>query len=267
MRFTDSAIRALDPADAGLSEAQRARADALLERIVAGEAAAPARRRAAIGWRIAGALVATAAVTAAIIVVPGLGRGSAAVASWTAEPSVATAADLRVAEAACRSTLRFVDDIDQVPLALAERRGDVLGLLFWRENPELAVSCLVVLPLGAEAVSEVHGGSGGSSGPAVVPPAGTVIEGAVSQDTIGGSPLSMVNGGVGENVVGVTIHSGELTAEATVADGRYTAWLPGAVFSGIGQPSGRGGPEVTLSYDLELSDGTVLTNVEPYIPR
>jgi hypothetical protein len=81
-------------------------------------------------------------------------------------------------------------------------------------------------------------------------------------------PASFTEGAVGRGVVGVTIHAGARTITATVRNGRYAAWWPGRAFSdAAAQPSGEGGPEPLLAYDVRLADGTVKRDVVPAVPR
>ena len=50
-------------------------------------------------------------------------------------------------------------------------------------------------------------------------------------------------------------------------NGRYAAWWPGpALEGGPRKPSGEGGPELILTYDLTLADGTVIHNAQPSCP-
>lgn len=264
MNDLDSTIRTLDPAPAEFDDVHRRRADALLERIVAQDPSespttAPRPRH---PWRVAAVALAgaTAAVIAvALVVIP---QGPSAVASWTPEAEPLSAAELEIAEAACRSQLGYVDQIDEMPVVLSERRGDVVALLFWRANPDTASSCIADFPVGSTGVGEVQSGSGGSSGPASVPPPGTFMEGAVGQYGLDGSTLSVVDGAVGVGVVGITVRAGDTEAEATIANGRFSAWLPGRAFTETDQPSGQGGPEVVLEFDLTLADGTVIVNAQ-----
>ena len=72
---------------------------------------------------------------------------------------------------------------------------------------------------------------------------------------------------MGGEVTGVTIHAGALTVKASVQNGRYAAWWPGPAFEGgPPEPSGKGGPEPILTYDLTLTDGTVIRDTQPALP-
>jgi hypothetical protein len=76
-----------------------------------------------------------------------------------------------------------------------------------------------------------------------------------------------VHGQVVAAVTGVTIHAGTLTVNASVQNGRYAAWWLGPAFqSGPLEPSGEGGPKPILTYDLTLTDGTVIHNAQPALP-
>jgi hypothetical protein len=262
---TDQLLRTLDPAT-DATEAQRRRGAALLERIVTEPDTAPTASRRQNFWRVGAILAGGAVVAAVAIVVPGLSPQSAAVASWTAEAEPVAAADLAVAEKACRAQLDGYGDTSQIPLTLSERRGDVVALLFYRENPETASSCMVDMPAGSASAREVTSGSGGSSGAAMVPPADSFIEGAVASYTLGGQVLSVVTGSVGPDVTSMTLRGAGAEAVVTISDGHYAAWLPGNVFTNVDAPSGKGGPEVVTSYDLTLADGTVIENAKPSFP-
>ena len=264
MNDLDSRIRTLDPAPAAFDDVHRRRADALLERIVSQDpsdspATAPRSRH---PWRVAAVALAgaTAAVIAvALVVIP---QGPSAVASWTPEAEPLSAAELQIAEEACRSQLGYIDQIDDMPVVLSERRGDVVALLFWRANPDTSSSCVADFPVGSSAVGEVQFGSAGGSGPASVPSAGTFMVGAIGGFVLDGGTLSVVDGPVGDGVVGITVRAGDVEAEATITNGRYSAWLPGSAFTETDQPSGQGGPELVLEFDLTLADGTVIVNAQ-----
>jgi hypothetical protein len=92
------------------------------------------------------------------------------------------------------------------------------------------------------------------------------MEGAISQFGLDGGTLSMANGAVGEGVVAITVRAGSIEAEATIAAGRFSAWLPASAFTADRPPSGEGGPEVLLEYDLTLADGTVIVNARSARP-
>lgn len=278
----DSALRKLDPAPAA-EPIDRDRQATLLATVLAGVpdtagTTDPQRRRPVRRLVLAGA----AAVTVAAVVMPGLGDGNA-YASWTPRPEPVAAADLALVRAACLEetpdpTLgvggpdRF--DPKDLSVRLAERRGTWVGLLLTGQtgNGEWEVSCLAELPAGTTDVDHVSAGV--ASGGGLNPPDGDeFIDGGVAVFGLDRGPFgsrrrqsaSVTSGQVGPDVVGVTIHAGGTTAEASVEDGTYAVWWPGTALDTT-QPvpsSGTSGPKIAITYDLTLQDGTVLRNARP----
>jgi hypothetical protein len=98
-------------------------------------------------------------------------------------------------------------------------------------------------------------------------PVGNARRSSGQVEGVSSNKASITDGAVGEGVTGVTIHAGTFTVSASVQNGRYVAWWPGPAFrDGPVEPSGKGGPELMLTYDLALTDGTVLRNVQPTRP-
>ena len=65
----------------------------------------------------------------------------------------------------------------------------------------------------------------------------------------------------------MTIHAGRFAVQATVARGRYVAWWPGPSFEDRpAEADGPGGPELIVTYDLTLTDGTVVRDAQPTRP-
>jgi hypothetical protein len=274
----DSALRSLDAAATSLTADEQERAEATLERIVAADpkaevpqptTLAPARR----GWRRMVLVSATAlALIVGAVVVQGIGGDKAAYASWVATPEPVTEDSLDAVASACK---RQVDSYftewgnhpDKAKLVLAERRGEHVALLYRTENPDTSASCLARNPEGSSRVTNIETGSGGSSGPAEKAPPKGFTEGAIGESPVGNQIFSITDGAVGDEVKGVTIHAGAFTVEATVQNGRYAAWWPGPAFeSGPPEPSGYGGPEPIITYDLTLEDGTVIRDAQPALP-
>ncbi len=287
---TDAQLRALDAAPTP-STADRVKAQATLEAILSADRATPVditvprstRARHLGRW--------TAAAAATLLVGGGAlavqtATAPAASASWTAVPSEVSAADLTLAQSACRDRAAGAggasgwDWLDPTRLAvrLAERRGDWIALLLTGpgkaplQTPEASVSCLVELPPGASSTGDVEYAAGGGGG-FRAPQGAEFYEGAMSQFALGagplddGEPVSFVDGRIGPDVAKLTIHSQGKTVEASVKDGTYAAWWPGRAFPDEPlPPSGQGGPRPTLTYDLTLTDGTVLTHVAPTRP-
>jgi hypothetical protein len=269
----DSALRSLDASVASLTAGEQERAAETLERIVATApsfgtpqpaAPAPARRR---RRRLVLAAAAAIALIAGSAVVQGGRGGNAAYASWSATPASVASDELDAAASACRDKLHGSSiNPDRAKLVLAERRGDYVALLYRTEDPDMSGACLARNPKGSTDVDDVDMGVGGSTGHALKAPARGYTQGAISE--FGGTPgASITDGAVGDAVTGVTIHAGALAVNASVQNGRYTAWWPGPAFeSDSGKPSGEGGPKLILTYDLTLADGTVIYNAQPTLP-
>ena len=271
----DTLVRILDPAPASLDAAQRERRDRTLERILATgtppqvlapprTAPRPTARRRRLGARLVLLPVAAASVGVAAVALPFFDPGQAAFASWSTVPSAVAAGDLAVVDPVCRVFREDTVDGRTVPyrLAATERRGDLVGLLYRSEDPDLSSVCVAGQAPGSRWVTSVQTGTGGSSGPAYPAAPGGVTEGAIAQF----EEISVTDGAVGEGVVGVTVRAGDLEVEATVSEGRYYAWWPGPALSDGGGPDGPGGPTSLIAYDVRLSDGTVRYDVEPTPP-
>lgn len=271
MNLHTDTLRSLDAAATTLTADQQDRARATLERIVTTAPTTrtprPAAPTLARRSRRRLVLIPTAALTLIVgsVMIQGKSGGDAAYASWTATPAAVTSDDLAAAAAACRGRLLGDNTIDgnRARLALAERRGDHVVLLYRTEDPDISAACLVRNPKGSGDVDDIDIGIGGSSGPALRAPARGFTQGAISQF----DGVSVTDGVVGDAVTGVTIHAGTLTVTASLQNGRYVAWWPGPAFqSGPPEPSGEGGPEPILTYDLTLTDGTVIRNAQPTRP-
>ncbi len=274
---TDLDLLSLDAADAALDPSQLSRADAMLERIIAAPVTAEnapvrAQRQTRFSRKVIWVPVAAAAVAVGSIVIPGPGGSATAYASWTSTPSAVAARDLEAVTAACRNQVAELKDhgpsfdAATIPVAIAERRGDFVAVLFLQDNPDVDVSCVAMNRPGSSDVEDISTAAGGGSGPAPIPPAGRITQGGASQFGLQ-PPASFTSGSVGAGVVGVTIHAGPQVITATVKNGRYVAWWPGTVFAdGPQQPSGQGGPRIVLTYDVTLTDGTTKTNVIPAPP-
>ncbi len=276
---TDLDLLSLDAADAALDPSQRLRADDMLERIIAApvtpeDALVGVPRQRRFPRKVIWVPVAAAAVAVGSIVIPGLGGSATAYASWTSTPSAVAARDLEAVTQACRDKVagyspgngRPVFDAATIPVAIAERRGNFVAVLLHQDNPDYSVSCVATNRPGSSDVDDLAAGASGSSGPALIPPAGQITQGGIAQFA-DQPPASLTDGAAGPGVVGVTIHAGPQVITATVKNGRYAAWWPGKAFAdGPQQPNGQGGPEPILTYDVTLTDGTTKTNVTPARP-
>jgi hypothetical protein len=142
-----------------------------------------------------------------------------------------------------------------------------VAVVFADDNSQRSADCLAHNVAGSGRADQVSSGSGGSTGPASIPPATRITQGGFAQ--MGDEEkASFTDGQVGADVVGVTIHAGDTTVTATVSNGHYAAWWPGASLSDMRPPAnGEGDIGPDLSYDVTLADGTVLTDVDPATPR
>lgn len=255
----DEALCALDAAGP-VTSADRERAAAGLERILASPYDAPApRRRRRRRLVIAGVTAAVAAAAGAIVVLPGTIGGGRAYASWTPVPTALTAAEIDLIGPECRDGLKGGSlDVKRAELVLAERRGEYAVMLYRTDNPNMSGACLAHNVPGDDDVDDVKWGAGGGSGPAEKAPAGRYTEGALSDF----GDASVTDGAVGPDVTAVTVHTGDLSVQATVRNGRYVVWWPGPAVEWIDETRLR----LIYTVDLTLRDGTVVRNAQPWRP-
>ncbi|WP_250008848.1 hypothetical protein [Actinoplanes sp. M2I2] len=247
-------LRALDVAVPPTFE-QYGRAAATLDRIVA-TPPDPPRRRPAKGWLLVPALV--VAVAAVLLVVP-WGRSGRAYATWTPVPVALSPAETALIGPACTDQLGDLPylDLNRAEVVLAERRGEVVAMLYRHDHPESVGFCLAHNRPGSDDVDDVKTGTAGSSGPFDPAPAGRFREGALSVYPEG---VSITEGAAGPDVTGLTIRTGGLTVQATVSGGRWVAWWPGKALVPDGDGKWR---DVPRTYDVQLRDGRTLQNVRP----
>ena len=265
----------------------RRRLDARLDDIVADHAvvqsAPPTRAPRAGGHvtrrRFTGFAAAAVAAAATVFLLPGSDTNTA-YASWTATPQTLATQDRDVAEQECRDTMRGPwyyrkekdgFNADTATLALAERRGDLVAVLLRDQGPtkDLSGFCVVELKQGASSGKVRDAGSAGAlGGPPSIALPNSFVEGSMSQSGDDDELISMVDGPVGENVASLTIHAGEFTIEASLGNGRYAAWWPGRTFVDEDPgPSGEGGPEPILTYDVTLKGGTEIKDATSTPPQ
>jgi hypothetical protein len=297
---TDARLRALDAARTG-TPADPARADAALASILASDPSLPATvttpsRRPALRWAAAAAGIAAVGTAALALSTAG---APAAYATWTATPSTVLDADVAKVAQACRAQVGTIGgshgeelpadvppmtsvSADDLDVRLADRRGDWVFVSLTTTTSDgysWDAACIAELPAGSSGapkhLSSVASGGGGLPAPTGQGfTQGSMAEfGATSGllDTLLGQrdePASTTNGLVGPEVVGVRIHAGDVSVDASLKDGTYAAWWPGHVIDPDKPlpPSGEGGPEPILTYDLTLKDGTVITDAKPWAP-
>jgi hypothetical protein len=263
--MADAALRELDPAPAtALTDAERERADAMFARILDTPShqeisEAPARPR----WRWSRLLVPVGLIGGAGAVVPALLLGGSAFGSWTPTPEPLTGAAAAEAAATCRAILAVPDQGERV--VIADRRGQWTYVLL--AGPKAEATCLMPegpTDLEDPAAARADGFMGSyTSEPGEAPPLArrgiTGYGGAASVPTdglwhFGGHEewISQVDGYVGSDVTGVTVHTPIGTdVEASVANGRFAAWWPSA------KPSSENLEVMgAWTYTVTLADGT-----------
>lgn len=279
-------LRRIDAADTHLDTRTTAGLDARMERLMAAEpaptatATEPARRSRWTGGRLLALSGAAAVVAAGAIVMPSVFGSDAAYAGWSAAPSKVAARDLDSVVAACRKQIGPVGgeepagapraDFDPATAAvvIAERRGDYVAVLLrGTGTADVSAFCVAENRPGSGEVDNLQSGAAGGSGPAQQVAPKTFMEASMAEFG-GDAAAAFVDGVAGSEVAKVTIHApGGTQIEATVENGRYAAWWPGRILLDEPlPPSGEGGPEPALTYDLTLSDGTIVKDARSWRP-
>ncbi|MEU4427409.1 hypothetical protein AB0F81_42860 [Actinoplanes sp. NPDC024001] len=253
----DESLRALDAAGP-LTTADRERAAADLERIVATGYDAPTpARRSRRRLVIAAAATTAAAVLGAALVLPGNLGGGRAYASWTPVPTPLSSAEIDLIGAECRDEMDVAfHNLDQAELVLAERRGEYAALLYRVDNPSTGGACLAHNVPGSDDVDDVVWGVSGSSGPARKAPAGHYLAGGLADF----GDASIIEGAAGPDVTAVTVHIRDLSVQASLKGGRYVAWWPGTAIEWTGRSTTRD----LWTVDLTLRDGTVIKDAKSW---
>ena len=239
--MTTAALRDLDPAPTtALTDAELERADATFARILATPridqvSEESARPR----WRRSRLLVAVGLVGAGAAVPALLLSGGSAFASWTPRPESLTAAAASGAATTCHAALQMPDQGERV--VIAERRGGWTYVLL--AGPKAEGACLMPDDLVGHqdrAERNEQGFFGGYSTDPVEAPILARDRIVETESTAGSVPtpglwplrddegwFSLVQGYVGSDVSGVTVHT-PVGADvvASVANGRFAAWWP-----------------------------------------
>ncbi len=269
-------LRDLDAADGELSQPQRRRATATLERILATDPATPApfvtpvrtpHRRPRYLVLAAGVV---AAVTAAVVLGPSVTRDTEAFASWSATPVELAGAERTAALEACLSLLGdnggelALDPGADSSVLVAEARGGWSYVLFTTPSVSgrtLQGSCLMPEELVAEprpGEGGFFGSLGGAEETAGPSPAATVArQDSSGAGSIEGELFVYAEGRAGVDVVAIEVTTpGGLQVDASVENGRWAAWWP------AGDDSPRN-PEISEAptYEVTLRDGTVTDGV------
>lgn len=254
----DDVLREMDPAPPTLTEDERHRAAATRDRIMATPSEGHVRIEPERKKRHRGrALVAVAIAATAAVAVPTLIGGGSAFASWTATPEPLSRSAATAAASTCRAALGIDDQGAQA--VISEMRGNWTYVLL--EGPAGEGACM--LPDGHANRKDGFFGNYNTDPPEAPTPARDGIdetwnmEGSVTVPGrlgIGSSEewFSWVNGYVGSDVAGVTVHPPVgPDVEATVSHGRFSAWWPGEPPSSDNPAVGKG-----WTYTVTLADGT-----------
>jgi hypothetical protein len=235
--LTVTALRDLDAGiSASLTEAERARADATFSRIVATPDDHPLRvthddhplrvkpDRPRRSRRL---LVAAGLVGATGAAIPALLLGGSALGSWTPTPTPLPANAATIAAATCRAALEVPDRSEHV--LVAEQRGEWTYVLLG--GPQVEAACLLPNDLVGQDPADLEGEFLGQyDSDAVAPPhvtPGHIVETMSMSGNVHGGLVNWVEGYVGRDVVGVTVHTPSgLQVEASVTRGRFAAWWP-----------------------------------------
>lgn len=251
----DDRIRSIDPAqhvDPLLASSVRARSS--LARIVANKLVAEPQtkirvrsKRRHIGWYTAGAT----AAAGALLFTPGMGGSDMAYAGWVATARPATTAELNAHGVQCIqdwSAPGAQPDPAVAPrftLALMEMRGDFAYAVL-RGGADFEATCLVNTRPGSTA-------AGGYMGPVPEQPTarGLVTNGVREHSDRENRHVQYeVTGKAGSEVVAVTVHAPGVAVNATVQNGWFAAWWPGAkdksLFAKLTHRPPN--PDITLTY-------------------
>ncbi|MGI5139154.1 hypothetical protein [Streptomyces sp. CA-106110] len=242
-------LAALDAAPVReLTEAESNRKEHLLRTVMnsavsTSQPASPPRRRRPLLWVAAGAVTATAVVAVVGQASHGAsGSGvlpAAELASWTGTPSRLPAAS---------------------PVAIAAEKwcvkalgSDYSGTSVSYANLDVRGSITSVVVTDGKTISYCLTDKVGHGMAEVIGPVKKLASNAVEVDSAGGhgegsTGLNYLVGSVGTDVKAVTLHDGDRTIEATIQNGRFTAWWPSA------EPTGSAG-----KVDITLKNGSTRT--------
>ncbi|WP_168583181.1 hypothetical protein [Gephyromycinifex aptenodytis] len=280
----DADLRAMDPADADLSQRQLAHKAQLRARLLAcdpparqraGHAATaaapvrlePTRRRRARFAQVRWALPAAAAVgLGTAIVLTGGPTPSPAYASWTPTPAPVTGASLATAEQACRENLaetlrasrdapaeeRPTTDPMSARTVVAEQRGQFVFLAMSTADSS-DTQCFFE----ASDLTKVQGSTGGLATASTPPPVplktGQVEAGSPGMSSGPEGSYAFVVGRVARGTTAVTVRAGGERITATVMNDHFAAWWP--------VPAETTGPDLdhlSPAYDVTTADGRLI---------
>ena len=269
----EAALRAMDPAAPGHDDHDEVRARTDLTRILASDPHPGAARQRALPTaargrrpalrRTAGALVAVAAATTAVVVVPSLRGTSSAYATWTAIPTAVPPGASERATAECRTLITdgsgqggpdaaTAADLAAASTALSERRGIWTTTVLAGQGGFTAV-CVAADGDHRSPQSSWFASTTGAD-PARAQPGPRQLE----ANTLGvgyqqAGDISIAAGLAGTDVAALTYRSRHHgVVAATVASGRFALWLPGDDFQDA--------PTLGVPVQVTYRDGTTATD-------
>lgn len=216
----------LDPARGRVPTAmERARSEAFVERVLAGQVTGNSAHRPVGRWLGVG-VAAVAAGAVAAVVVPALLPGAAqeAIASWTAEPSSRTGEQVLPQARKCAGSDvgGSSSTVSPADVLLAEQRG-VATLLIMKKSNGSIVECL---DAGKHQMASMT--LGDATTPLPTPPAGTVNLETMSSYGDGDDMWSNMVGLAGPGLTGVEVRLDDgRVFQAGVKGGWWAAWWPG----------------------------------------
>ena len=265
----EGALRSLDAADHPVHPGDaRARTD--LERILTTDSspaplhqprppsAAPEARPARVGRAARSAALVGAVLvagTVGVVALPSLPGGDQAFASWTPDPAAVSMAQRPEAAEGCRREQQDASADPRAQLSaaepvIAERRGVWTTVVLAGRN---GFSAICITDGSSPFFADGMIGSIGTPSDYAAPGPRGLTASSLGSGTVNDGELSLAAGTTGSDVVGIVYRSptyGEVTA--TVSQGHFALWLPGAELEGA---SSNG-----VALDVTYRDGSTASN-------
>lgn len=189
-----------------------------------------------------------AAVTAGFVALPSLTGGDQAFASWTPAPHGMTEQERADAAAGCRQMqedgagAEYADDLSGAEPVIAERRGVWTTVVLAGTD---GFSAMCITDDSTHLFAKDMIGSVGTPTDYAAPGPRDLAATDLGMGTMSAGDISLAAGTAGSDIVGVIYHSrthGDVAA--TVSQGRFALWLPGAEL----KDASRNGVEVEVTY-------------------
>jgi hypothetical protein len=189
-----------------------------------------------------------AAVTASVVALPALTGGDQAFASWTRAPHGMTEQERADAAADCRQMqedeagAEYADDLSSAEPVIAERRGVWTAVALAGTD---GFSAMCITDDSTHLFAKDAIGSVGTPTDYAAPGPRDLIATSLGAGTMNAGDISLAAGTAGSDIVGVVYHSrthGDVAA--TVSQGHFALWLPGAEL----KDASSNGVEVEVTY-------------------